>query len=46
MPLFTSPERQFAQAVADLSYCNPFLPERMELEHAALGNAFEETSAV
>ena len=46
MPLFTRADRQFAQAVADLSHCNPFLPERIELERAALGDAFEEASAV
>jgi transcriptional regulator with AAA-type ATPase domain len=46
MPLFTPAERHFAKAVADLSYCNPFLPERIELERAALGDAFEETSVV
>jgi len=46
MPLFTAADRHFAQAVADLSHCNPFLPERIELERAALGDEFEETSAV
>jgi transcriptional regulator with AAA-type ATPase domain len=46
MTLFRPGQRQFAQAVADLSYCNPFLPERIELERAALGEAFKETSAV
>jgi transcriptional regulator with AAA-type ATPase domain len=46
MSLFTSAERGFAEAVANLCYCNPFLPERIELERAALGDAFEESSAV
>src|SRR5437764_14934705 len=46
MSLFTSAERGFAEAVADLCYCNPFLPERIELERAALGEAFDESSAV
>jgi transcriptional regulator with AAA-type ATPase domain len=46
MNLFTAAQHQFAQAVADLSYCNPFLPERIQLERAALGEAFEETSSV
>jgi transcriptional regulator with AAA-type ATPase domain len=32
--------------VADLSYCNPFLPERITLERAALGDDFDETFAV
>src|SRR6185369_1706821 len=46
MPLFTAAQRHFAEAVANLCYCNPFLPERIELERAALGDAFDETSAV
>lgn len=46
MPLFQPAERHFAKAVADLSYCNPFLPQRIELEWSALGEAFEETPAV
>src|SRR5262245_19621282 len=46
MTLFTPTQHRFAQAVADLSYCNPFLPERIELERAALGDAFDESSAV
>lgn len=33
-------ERTFAQAIARLVYCNPFLPERIECERAALGEAF------
>jgi transcriptional regulator with AAA-type ATPase domain len=46
MSLFAPAERHFAKAVADLSYCNPFLPERINLERAALGEAFEDTSSV
>ncbi len=46
MSLFTPADRGFAQAVADLCYCNPFLPERIELERSALGEAFDERSAV
>ena len=46
MPFLSQAERHFAKAVADLSYCNPFLPERIELERLALGDAFEPTPAV
>src|SRR5580698_1024808 len=34
------PHRKFLEAVANLGYCNPFLPERVELERAALGSDF------
>jgi transcriptional regulator with AAA-type ATPase domain len=34
-------ERGFARAVARLLYGNPFLPERLEVERAALGPAFD-----
>jgi transcriptional regulator with AAA-type ATPase domain len=37
MPLFTSADRRFAQAISDLAHCNPFLPQRVELERVALG---------
>jgi len=33
-------ERRFLESAANLGYCNPFLPERMELERAALGSEF------
>src|SRR5262245_26765453 len=46
MPLLSPAERHFVQAVGDLSYCNPFLPERTELERVALGDAFETSSSV
>jgi len=36
----TSPQRAFLQAVSNLAYCNPFLPERIEFERAALGDEF------
>lgn len=32
--------RQQAKALSDLSYCNPFIPKRIELERAVLGEAF------
>ena len=37
---------EFARAVAALPYCNPFLPERVEIERRALGAAFEEFGMV
>ena len=41
MSLFSNVERQFAVAVSELSYCNPFLPCRIEFERAALGSEFD-----
>jgi transcriptional regulator with AAA-type ATPase domain len=40
MALLNDEERRFAQAVADVAYCNPFLPQRMEAERRALGDAY------
>jgi transcriptional regulator with AAA-type ATPase domain len=38
---FLSPQqRAILQAISRLAYCNPFLPERVEFERAALGDAF------
>ena len=37
---------QFLEVVASLGYCNPFLPERIELERAALGKDFVEEGPV
>ena len=45
MPVMNAAERKFAEAIADLTYCNPFLPHRIELERAALGTAFVEQNA-
>ncbi|HLY20036.1 MAG TPA: sigma 54-interacting transcriptional regulator [Bryobacteraceae bacterium] len=39
--LFLTPQhRAFLHAVSQLAYANPFLPERVEFERAALGDAF------
>jgi transcriptional regulator of acetoin/glycerol metabolism len=47
MPAFlTVAERTFLRAVAKLAYCNPFLPERVEWESAALGKEFVEGEPV
>ena len=40
MPLLNKSQRNFATAISGLIYCNPFLPERIEHEKAALGRAF------
>src|SRR5580658_8907914 len=40
MPVFSKSERRFLSAVADLVNCNPFLPERLASEQAALGPEF------
>jgi transcriptional regulator with AAA-type ATPase domain len=40
MTLFEPSERRLAQIVAELVYCNPFVPERIELERLALGSDF------
>ncbi len=38
--LLAGADRALAQAIARLAYCNPFLPERIECERAALGAEF------
>src|SRR5687768_17329256 len=39
--IFTRADIQFAQLVVDLGYCNPFVPQRIELERTALGSQFD-----
>jgi hypothetical protein len=46
MALLSGPERVFAGTVARLAYANPFLPERIALERAALGDEFVDTAPV
>jgi transcriptional regulator with AAA-type ATPase domain len=46
MAFLSSGERAFLRAVSELAYCNPFLPERTQLERAALGSAFQEGEPV
>ena len=46
MTLFSPSQRRFAEALSELAYCNPFLPERFEHERAVLGDAFEEEATV
>jgi len=40
MTVFSRSEHRFLASVARLGYCNPFTPERVELERAALGPDF------
>jgi len=40
MALLDKSQHKFANAISGLIYCNPFLPERIEHEKAALGRAF------
>ena len=44
--LFSAHDRPFAEALSRLAYANPFLPERVELEQQALGEAFEPSPRV
>ncbi len=46
MALMSDPERAFADAISRLAFANPFLPERIEAERAALGPEFVTTSRV
>jgi DNA-binding NtrC family response regulator len=41
MALFSAEDRRFLEALSRLAYVNPFLPERIELEQAALGEEFQ-----
>ena len=45
MAFMTAAERDFARSVANLTYCNPFLSERIKLERIALGGAFIESGS-
>ena len=42
----TPEERRFLERLSELATCNPFLPERIDRERAALGPSFEEVSLV
>jgi len=46
MSFLSRTERTFLRAVSQLAYCNPFLPERIECERAALGADFVEGEPV
>ncbi|HWN93597.1 MAG TPA: sigma-54 factor interaction domain-containing protein, partial [Methylomirabilota bacterium] len=40
MPLISRSDRSFVESISALANCNPFLPERIKLERAALGSDF------
>jgi transcriptional regulator with AAA-type ATPase domain len=46
MQFLSHAERSFLTAVSQVAYTNPFLPERVEFERAALGSEFVEGEAV
>jgi hypothetical protein len=46
MAFLSRSERIFLRAVSRLAYCNPFLPERVDWERAALGGDFVEGEPV
>jgi transcriptional regulator with AAA-type ATPase domain len=46
MPLVTAAQRRTFESVSRLAYANPFLPERVEWERAALGPEFVEGEPV
>jgi DNA-binding NtrC family response regulator len=46
MAFLTPSQRSLLQAASQLNYCNPFLPERVEFERAALGAEFQEGEPV
>ena len=46
MALFDGEQLAFAKAVSQLTYCNPFLPERIDGERKALGDRFIEVDPV
>ena len=46
MPLLHTKERRLLETLSKLAFCNPFLPERRQLELALLGDDFCESAAV
>src|SRR5580704_11229121 len=46
MAFLSSSERGFLPAASRLAFCNPFLPERVAHERAALGDEFVEDAPV
>ena len=45
MTVLAPTERRFGEAISRLAFCNPFLPERIRWERAALGDEFDERYA-
>src|SRR5215467_8011776 len=46
MSLFAAHDQHFLASVASLGYANPFLPERITYEKAALGREFQAAGSV
>jgi DNA-binding NtrC family response regulator len=46
MASLTASERALLRSISELAYCNPFLPERVQLERAVLGAEFHEGEPV
>jgi transcriptional regulator with AAA-type ATPase domain len=46
MDLLSTKERALLGTISELAYCNPFVPERVALERAALGGEFVEGEPV
>ncbi len=46
MAFLTPSQRLLLEAVSRLGYCNPFLPERVDIERAVLGAEFQEGEPV
>jgi hypothetical protein len=46
MGVLTGPDLAFAQAVSQLTFCNPFTPERIGFERDALGEGFVDSPIV
>src|SRR5947207_713920 len=46
MPLLSDPEKNLAQSFAKLTYCNPFLPQRIQHEREILGPDFIDSDFV
>jgi len=44
--MLTNPQRSFLRTLSQLVYCNPFQPERLELESQALGNEYEQEDQI
>jgi sigma-54 specific flagellar transcriptional regulator A len=46
MAFIKESEAGYLEAISELSYCNPFVPERIELERRLLGDRFEPEAPV
>src|SRR5687767_1213924 len=46
MPLFSSAEHRFLEAVRRVAFANPFLPDRIKREREALGDDFHPDGSI